>query len=67
MIITSPDQQHRNSQYERMTERSRSLKISQILRQMPEIKVDSVYCESKLIEDAIKWRDHNKTRILGLK
>lgn len=44
-----------------------SLKISQILRQMPEIEVDSVYCESKLIEDAIKWRDHNKTRILGLK
>jgi len=44
-----------------------SLKISQILQKMPEIEVDSVYCDKKLVDDALKWRDKNKSNILGLK
>jgi len=44
-----------------------SLKISQILQRMPGIEVDSVYCDKGLVDDAIKWRDQNKPRILGLK
>jgi uncharacterized protein len=44
-----------------------SLKISQILRRMPEIEVDAVYCDNAIFDDAIKWRDQNKQRILGLK
>lgn len=44
-----------------------SLKISQILQKMPEIEVDAVYCDKSLFDEAIKWRDKNKSRILGLK
>jgi HD superfamily phosphohydrolase len=44
-----------------------SLKISQILQKMPEIEVDEVFCDSKILDDAIKWRDQNKARILGLR
>ena len=43
-----------------------SLTISQILSAMPEIEVDAVYCDHGFFEDAIKWRDRNKSRILGL-
>lgn len=44
-----------------------SLKISQILRAMPEIEVDAVYCDKELYDDAIKWRNQNSSRILGLR
>jgi uncharacterized protein len=43
-----------------------SLKRSQILARMPEIGVDNVYCDPAVRADAIKWRDKNKSTILGL-
>jgi uncharacterized protein len=42
-----------------------SLKISQILQRMPEIEVDAVYCDNKLFDEAIKWRDQNKRASWG--
>jgi len=44
-----------------------SLKISQILAKMPAIEVDSVYCAKELQNDAIAWRDQNKSKILSTK
>ena len=43
-----------------------SLKRSQILARMPEIGVDNVYCDPTIRPDAIKWREKNKSTILGL-
>jgi len=43
-----------------------SLKISQVLQRMPGIEVDTVYCEKSVQDDALKWRDKNKSAILGL-
>lgn len=44
-----------------------SLKVSQILANMPSVEVDAVYCDKKLSDDARAWRDQNKSKILGLK
>jgi uncharacterized protein len=44
-----------------------SLKVSQILAKMPAIEVDSVYCAKDLQNDAIAWRNQNKSKILGIK
>jgi uncharacterized protein len=43
-----------------------SLKLSQILARMPEIEVDNLYCDASIVDEAIKWRDENKTTLLGL-
>ena len=43
-----------------------SLKRSQILARMPEIGVDNVYCDPTIRPEAIKWREKNKSAILGL-
>jgi hypothetical protein len=43
-----------------------SLNRSQILARMPEIGVDNVYCDPAIRPEAIKWREKNKTAILGL-
>ncbi len=42
-----------------------SLNISQILARMPAIEVDCVYCAKELQDDAIAWREQNKSKILG--
>jgi HD superfamily phosphohydrolase len=42
-----------------------SLRVSEILRNMPEIEVDAVYCDGQLFEDAVRWRDKNKKTRLG--
>lgn len=39
---------------------------SQILARMPEIEVDSVFCEKSIYDDAIQWRKSNESAILGL-
>ena len=43
-----------------------SLIISGILPKLPEIEVDTVYCERSIAEDAIAWRKRVKTDALGL-
>jgi HD superfamily phosphohydrolase len=44
-----------------------SLQRSQVLAGMPEIGVDNVYCDKKIYDDAIKWRNTEKHSLLKLK
>jgi len=43
-----------------------SLRRSQILAQMPEIGVDTVYCDKSIQSKVVKWRESHKEAILGL-
>jgi uncharacterized protein len=43
-----------------------SLKLSPILKSMPPIEVDTVYCDKAVHDKAIEWRDRSKNAILGL-
>jgi uncharacterized protein len=44
-----------------------SLKKSLILQNMPPVEVDTVYCERSILADAIKWKQENVQKLLGLK
>jgi len=43
-----------------------SLRVSEILRSMPVLQVDSVYCDDAVRATAEKWRDDNKEKLLKL-
>jgi len=43
-----------------------SLRVSEILRNMPVLEVDSVYCDDAVRSEAEKWRDSNKNKLLKL-
>ncbi len=43
-----------------------SLKLSPILKSMPPIEVDTVYCDKSVHDKAIEWRDRSKNAILNL-
>jgi hypothetical protein len=43
-----------------------SLKLSSILKSMPPIEVDTVYCDKSVHDKAIEWRNRSKNGILDL-
>ena len=43
-----------------------SHQCSQVLAKMPQILVDNVYCEGNIRNNAIRWKDENKNRLLQL-
>src|SRR5262245_11743072 len=43
-----------------------SLVRSQVLAKMPEIEIDNVYCDKSIFDDAIRWRDQEKKKLLGV-
>jgi HD superfamily phosphohydrolase len=43
-----------------------SLQVSEILKNMPVLSVDSVYCDTAVRDEARKWRNTNKNKLLNL-
>ncbi len=43
-----------------------SLQVSDVLKKMPVLSVNSVYCDTAVREEANKWRDANKNKLLKL-
>jgi hypothetical protein len=43
-----------------------SLQVSDVLKKMPVLAVDSVYCDAVVHDEAAKWRDANKNTLLNL-
>jgi hypothetical protein len=43
-----------------------SLKASPMLDRLPSIEVDTVYCDNSILADAIKWKQENVEKLLGL-
>lgn len=43
-----------------------SLQVSDVLKKMPVLAVDSVYCDAVVHDEGSKWRDANKNKLLNL-
>jgi len=43
-----------------------SLKLSPMLDKLPSVEVDTVYCDKSILSDAIKCKQENAPKLLGL-